>query len=221
MKIVSTYFNSQIEVKQGEIFLLVIENQKLFKTLLEDVHKQANGEDGDIILSKNNVPISVSKNVDVIENFAPFDINGKTFISKIVSLMEKVAVDAEHFVKTSQLLADIENYMVDLSFDFPFDVECTKLNVSSLIKSLSVCVADDNVDDIETILDYMSLVTDVDKQKLFVTVNMRSYFDDECIYAFANAVARKQLRVLMLESSMRDKIKNVSQLIIDKDLCEI
>lgn len=221
MKIVSTYFNSQIEIGQGETFLLVIENQRLFKTLLEDIHKQVNGEEGDIVISKNNVPVSVSKNIDVIENFAPFDINGKAFISKIVSLMETVAVDAEHFVKTSQLLADIENYIVDLSFDFPFDVECTKLNVSSLIKSLSVCVADDNVDDIETILDYMSLVTDVDKQKLFVTVNMRSYFDDESMYAFVNAVARKQLRVLMLESSMRDKIQNVSGLIIDKDLCEI
>lgn len=221
MKIVSSYFNSQIEIAQGETFLLAVENQRLFKTIVEDIYNQVNGGDGDLILSENNAPILMSKNIDIIKDFAPFDINGKMFISKIVSLMEKVAVDAEHFLKTSQLLADIENYIVDLSFDFPFDVECTKLNVLSLIKSVSVCVENDNIDDVETILDYMSLVTDSDKQKLFVTVNMRSYFDDESMRAFANAVMYKQLQVLMLESSVRDKIKNVSQLIIDKDLCEI
>ncbi len=221
MKVFSTYFNTLIEIGQGKVFLLAIENQHLFRTLLENIYRQVDGEEGDIILSKNNAPISISKNADIIESFAPFDMNSKSVISKITSIMEKTAMDESHFLKTSQMLTDIERYMNDLSFDLPFDVECKKMSMSSIIKAVSVTVADDTVSEIEKILDYMSFIADVDKQKLFITVNIRSYFADDEIRELVQAVERKQLRVLMLESTAREKIENVPQLIIDKDLCEI
>ena len=220
MKLASPYFNTLIEINDGEIFQLVIENQKLFRTFAEDIHRQICGDDGNTVLSVNNVPVSMSKFSDLIENFAPFDINTKTVLSRITSAMEKTAVDENHFLQTSGLLADIENYMTELCFNFPFGVECRKLNISSLIKSASVCVIDDNTDALEIILDYMSLVLDFDKKKLFITVNMRSYFDDDGITSFANAVRCKQMQVLMLESTSRSTVEGMKQLIIDRDLCE-
>ena len=57
-------------------------------------------------------------------------------------------------------------------------------------------------------------------KKLFITLNMRSYFSDNEIELFIGEIKRKQLYVLMLENCARKKITGSDQLIIDSDLCE-
>ncbi|MGM9665446.1 MAG: type II-A CRISPR-associated protein Csn2 [Eubacteriales bacterium] len=220
MKIACPYFNTVIDIEDGTPFSLVIENQRLFRTFLEDLSRQACGEDGKTVLSLDDVPISVEKYVDIIKDFAPFEINTKSMLSKINSFIEKIAVDESHFLKTSELLSETERYINDLCFDLPFQIECRKLSASSIIKAASVSICDDYESTLEAVLDYMSLVLDFDKKKLFVTVNLRSYFSDDEMQRFVDTVCAKQMQVLFLESSEHATLKGVQTLRIDKDLCE-
>lgn len=220
MKLICPYFNTAVDVEEGEIFSLVIEEPSLFRRVVEDIHIQSGGDGGKIVLSKDSVPISFYKYADVIEKFAPFDINTKALLSKIASEIEKTALDGSHYLDSSRLISDIENYISELCFDLPFRVECSKLGIGAVIKAASVKVACDYQDPIEEIIAYMCAVLDFDRTKLFITVNMRSYFSDEDIYMFFEEVKKHQLSVLMIDNYARGTLDGMKSLIIDKDLCE-
>lgn len=220
MKLASPMFSSVIEINDGEVFSLIIENQTLFRGYLEDLYLQHSGEEGKIVLSEENVPVSIEKYVDIQDHFTPFCINTKHMISTIGSALEKRAVNEENFLKTSSLLAAIENYISDLCFDMPLCSECIKLSASSVIKAAQVTVSEDFTSEIEKIISYMSLVCDLTNTKLFIFVNMRSYFSDNEIEDFANEVRRKQFRALLIESSAHSAVSGMGRLTVDNDLCE-
>ncbi len=220
MKIACPYFNSLIEINEGVPFSLIIENQPLFRRFAEDIHSQLSGSDGDTVLSVDNTPVAMNKYTDILESFAPFDINSKTMLSGISTAIEKVSVDENHYIETSRLIAETEKYISELSFSLPVTIECRKLNIGAIIKAASVAIADDFENVIEKIISYMSLILDLSGKKLFITLNMRSYFSDEEIEGFIGEIKKKQLCVLMLENCARKKINGMEQLIIDSDLCE-
>ena len=143
MKLSSPLQNSSFEIKEGRAFSLVIENKRLYRTYLENLYFQSSGGDGELVLSYDNAPVPFERNVCIIDAFVPFNINTKHMLSCISSAAEKKAVDEEHFMQTSKILAEIESYVYDLCFDFPFSVQCGKLSAASLIRSLQLCVADD------------------------------------------------------------------------------
>ena len=220
MKIASPCFSEVIEIPEGTTFELVLENQNLFRSFLGDLRFQFEGGDGSAVLSVDNTPVSISKNVDILDNFAPFDINTKTMLSKISSFMEKTAVDEEHLLQTSALIAEIENYMYELSFSFPFRTECRKLNISSVIKAVSVFITDDGKSAAETVVNYMTALTELDKSRIFIAVNVRCFFSDGEISEIVKETETRQLRLLLLENTARTRIDGVERLTVDSDLCE-
>lgn len=221
MKLSSPLQNSSFEIKEGRAFSLVIENKRLYRTYLENLYFQSSGSDGELVLSYDNAPVPFERNVCIIDAFVPFNINTKHMLSCISSAAEKKAVDEEHFMQTSKILAEIESYVYDLCFDFPFSVQCRKLSAASLIKSLQLCVADDYSSTLEALMSFLEVITEFDGRKLFVTVNMASYFSEEEMELFVKSVEQKQLYVLMLDSFETEKPGGVDRLIIDNDFCEI
>lgn len=221
MKITSPLFNSAIELKTGKAFSLVIENKTLFRSYVQDLYNQMAGIEGKIVLSENDAPIDIQKNIEIVNNFLPFDINTKPMLNGICSALEKRAVNEENYLKTAKLLADIENYITDLSFDLPFKAECGKLSYSSLIKSLQVHIANDYETILEEIIDYMALILEFNNKKLFVFVNFGAYFSEDEIVSFIKTAEIKMFNILFIESCLFYHLQGVERLIIDNDLCEI
>lgn len=221
MKITSPLNNTAYEISPNRALSLVIENKRVFREYLNDIYAQADGNVGDIVLSKDNAPIDISKHAHVLDKFIPFDINTKHILSKMASEIEKKAMDDEHYLKTSEILSKIEKYIYDLCFSFPFNIECQKLSTTSLIKAVQPIITSDYISPLEAILEYMTLITTFDGEKLFVLVNMSSYFSLDEMNSFINDINLKQLYVMFLDSIEPPKYQNTKRVIIDSDLCEI
>lgn len=126
-------------------------------------------------------------------------------------------------MKTRELLSNIENIIGEWAFSFPCDIVAGKISVSTLLKSVGIELRDDyegHRGEVEKILDYMELVREFDRNKLFITVNMRSFFDDEIIVEFMKTVLSHEYCVLMLESQAYPKLAFEKRVTIDEDLCE-
>ena len=126
-------------------------------------------------------------------------------------------------MKTRELLSNIENVIGEWAFSFPCDIIAGKISVSTLLKSVGIELRDNYEGDrgeVEKILDYMELVREFDRNKLFMTVNMRSFFDDEIIAEFMKTAISHEYRVLMLESQAYPKQVFEKRVTIDADLCE-
>lgn len=221
MKFVFPQLSAPIEFSENVLNGLIIENQGLFLSLIEDIHRQMNGYEGDSVLSLQNSPIELSKNAELITSFVPFELNRKSLIGKIISSLEKTAIDESHYAQTAQLLSAIEKYIDDLTFEYPCNLECGKITVPSLLKMVGLQIHEEEGNSLDKIIDYMELVREFEKDKLFVFVNMRTYFSDEQMELFAQTVMSHKYKVLLIDGCEHRKLKDEKRIIIDEDLCEI
>ncbi len=221
MKLVYPEISHVFNTENEKVNCIVIENQKLFFSLLEDIQRQMNGYDGKLVISEDNTPIKTDKYMEVLSQFVPFDINRKSLINKISAELEKKAVSEDFYGRTIELVSEIENHLMNISFDFLCDINYNKLDIGSIIRASGVEINDSYTSLGEKIIDYIELVTEFDRRKLFLTVNLRSYISDNEASEFMKTVLSHGYNVIMLESSEHLRLDCESRYIIDADLCEI
>ena len=220
MKLVYKDMGHILSFDEGYVNELVIENKKLFFKIVSSIAAQVDGGHGDCVLSIKDRPVELGKYADLTVQFAPFELNRKSLLTKLYSSLEHKALLAENYTQTGNLLSDIERFMLYLSEELPFDVNCHRLTVGSIIKAVSPEIDDTDKSALEKIFSYMELVRELDRDRLFVMVNMRSYFDHSEMEAFTESASLYGFRVLLLESTSQSKLKNTQRYMIDGDLCE-
>lgn len=204
----------------GYVNELVVENKKMFFDMVNDAILQADGARGNFILSIANKPVEFSRYADVTVQLAPFQINRKSLLTKLYASLEQRALLPESYVKTGELLGEIERHILYLAEEYPFEINCQKLTVASIIKAVSPEIEDADKNALEKIFAYMELVRELDKDRLFIMINMRTYFSDEEMNAFIESVCLHDFKVLLLESTSAARLKSTKRFTIDADLCE-
>ena len=209
-----------LQFKGGYVNELVVENKKMFFEMVNNISVQAEGLHGNFVLSVKDKPVEFSKYADITLQFAPFETNRKTLLSKLYTALENKALQAENYIKARELLNNAEAFIQHLAEDFSFDINCQRVAIGYIIKALSPEVACENKDTLEKIFDYMELVRELDRDKLFIMVNMRSYFSDTDMERFTESACLHDFKVFLLESTTFTKLKNTQRYTIDEDLCE-
>lgn len=220
MKLVYPEINAVLDTDKPGIQTLVIESPRFLRELLSDIYRQLNGETGNAVLSTNNKPLEMSKYAEVLDNFISFEINQKPLLNKIASALEKKSTEEEYYMKTERVMHELELLFDDLAFELPGDIVCSKLNIASVIKGVAPELRDDYEDYLERIIDYIELVREFDRDKLFITLDLRSFFTDEEAETFILESEKRHYNLLMIESCDRTRLPCERRLTIDADLCE-
>lgn len=213
--------NAVLKFGSGEIVSLVIENSRFFRSIVSDIYTQINGGAGSAVLSIDNAPKDLAKYADMIESPISFSINTKTMQSRILAALERNAVDESFYMRTGELMRAVEQYFIELTQDYTADLYCSKLNISSLLKSLGVSIREEYSNQLEKYIDYMELTREFDRDRLFVFVNLRSFFSDKELLPFLETVSAHEYKILMIDNMAQAMLPREKRLIIDKDLCEI
>lgn len=221
MMLAHPQLESVIKFSDSGANTIIIENQDFFRNFLQDIQVQIDGFPGKCVLSENYVPLDWSKSCELLDSFLPFHLNRKPLLSKIASAMECTAMAEGHYQQTMALLSQIECYLDDLVFSMDCDVVCGEVTVSTLLKSVGVTLRDDYPDPLERLLDYMELVRCYERNKLFIFVNLRSYFPDDSVQHFLQTAIDHQYTILLVDAWEYPRLPGERRLIIDKDLCEI
>lgn len=209
-----------IDFAGREVPALVIENPAFFRTLMMDLYAQKNGEEGQFVLSENGKTLSISSMVELLDNCLQFNLNTKPLLNKIAAAMEQTAVGEDFFLKTADILQRLEQYMNELAFAFDCDIVCERCTTAGVIKAMGIALRDEYEDPLERLVDYMELIREFDRDKLFVLVNLRCFFDDSAVERFLQTTSEHGYRVLLLDSVDRKKLSIERRLTIDIDLCE-
>ena len=69
-------------------------------------------------------------------------------------------------------------------------------------------------------MDYMELSRELERDKLFIFVNLRDYYSDEEVQPFFNSILSHEYHVLLVDGSSHDLLANERRQTIDEDLCE-
>lgn len=221
MKLMIPYFSAPICFAENLLNTLVVENQKLFREIVADISQQIAKWEGKIVLSEEDEPIPMAGNVEMLQSYLDLDLNQKNLLNKVQAILEKTAVDEAHYLETQEVLAAVERYISKLSFACPVDIECGKLTVSNVLKMAGIHFTQILSDPLENLYQYMTLVRELDKEKLFVFVNLRSWFLDEEVETFMQTALSHKFNVLLLDNREYPRFPGEKRTIIDRDLCEI
>ena len=221
MKLVYPEIDCVFDTGCGIINTLIIENQNLMCSLINDIQNQLSGLDGKTVLSENDIILPIDKKLELLDRFIPFDMNGKALISKIAADLEKKAVSDEWYQRTSELLSHMESLLSNIAFDYSCSIEFTKIGIGSLIKASGIEICDDYDSLGEKIIDYFELIHEFIGKKLFVTVNLRSYISDRETELFMQTALDHEFNIIMIENCEHKRLQQEKRLIVDADLCLI
>lgn len=222
MKLAYHLLSSPIKINEESVNILVIENQKIFSEILTDLSNQMNKTKGNVVLSYDNTPIEISKNMEVITEFIPFELNKRSILSKLLKRVDTIAQNEVFFMKTKELSSQISEYAQLLADEIEFDIDFLhEYEVSCILKAINFKLRDDYASISEKIIDYMLLVREFENDKCFVLVNFRNYVSNSEISDFYKTVLYNKLKVLIVSASDYPLSPYETKTIIDMDLCQI
>lgn len=221
MIIVSDLFEGEINISDDKVSSVVIESPRVYRCLVQRLYMYMNDQETSLVISEDHKPLKGSKCLELITTFVPLEINDKRFVNKISSVLADEALSPENYDSTMRMMTDIESYMNILADNLMVNVSYKSINPASLIKMCGLQIEDDSNSDIEWIYNYMSLVRELLGDRLFIFINMCSFFETEDMVAFFDTVVRHRYKVLLLESVDHHILKHTDKTVVDKDICII
>ena len=222
MKLVYPEWTSQITFSEGGTEIVQIEDPVYFSSVLGELVGQCENDNGRFVLSDGDEILDFSKSAEIILSPFSLDVSSRKISSEIVKSLVKVAYD-EKFVETGNITSIILKYLYKLIDYEDINVELNdEVDLQMLFKSAGLKAAIDETSLLTRLTDYIFLIRDLLKVKLFICVNLLSYISEDQFFAFKKTVTAGKISVLLLQSIVKSEmIKNKERLIIDKDLCEI
>ena len=221
MKLISDLFQEQINLSDEYAVEFVLENKSIFNTFVKDIYKQISGDKGLTILSDGESSRSFAKEVEIITQFIPFEINNKKLLNAINKELEQTALNEDYYSKSMELMTNIENYFFELTSMSSVDLDAQGISLSGLIKMASICIRDAYPDDLQKIIDYMLLTREYLGKQVFIFVNMRGFFSDFSMNSFVKTAIDHKFYVMLLETMEQDYLTGARKVIIDNDLCTV
>lgn len=221
MKLVFPEVDTVFDCEIDKANCLVIENQQLFYRMIKDLYAQVNGKEGRSVLSEKDRVLTIGKNLELISQFVPFGMNQRYLVNKAISMLHQIAYDETHYLKTAELMSEIERYLLSLSVEATGDFCFSETTVETIVKACGIAFSEDYDSLGEKLIDYFELVTEYDRKKLFVLVNIRSFLSDIEAEQFIKSTIEHGYQIFMLESSSRSTLKSEKRYLIDDNLCEI
>ena len=118
MKIILSEIDHIFDCAGGRCCSIVIENQKLFYSVIRDIFNQVQGEEGISVLSEDNKVLPMAKHIELLTRFVPFDMNQKSLITKMTTRMQNIAVDESHYLETKEMIGKWEQYLIGSGWSF-------------------------------------------------------------------------------------------------------
>lgn len=220
MNIVIPQANVPFTIYDDKINQIILESPVDLYDLISELSSQLNRNDGNVILTDDNKLLDISKIVDLTTDYFPFEINKKSLITKLYSIMKENAL-TEKTYETNEILSRISKYLVDISNDYEYNIEFEELDVASLFKACNVRFCDDSKSFEEKVINYCKNTISLLGDKVFVFVSLRNYLSDKSFENLKKMIIDNKLKVLFIEAVERPKKGFENTLIVDTDRCVI
>jgi CRISPR-associated protein Csn2 len=222
MRLLFEACNLEIEIREGQLTGICIENSEMFRRLTESLWNQANAMEGEIFLTQGDKALKLTKEGSVIFNPYSIDVNEKKILSHIYSEIQEV-VNVDFYVQKNEINSAVVSLLDEAASCLPYPLEYSlELDVIQLLKIYGVKIEMQDTELIERVVNYIRLSHQVLGTVLFVFVHFRNYFSQEELSKLKEMIQYEQISVLMIEN-MVDLKETVNEKwwIVDQDLCMI
>ena len=223
MKLVHKNIEKHLLLGENRVNVLVVENRKMFLSMIEELKGQLEGEEGAFVLSEEGSLLSLSKEAELITDVFSLNLNERTSINRLLSSLAGYAQKAEMVNKSRELQNVLSEFLGELLQNEELPVSyADEINMPNLLKALGVEFENDYDSLCEKLLVYMKMMSRFFQKKLFVFVNLKTFTDEDDLRSFYMSAFYEKFNLLLLESTEREDLYEAEEVtVIDKDMCEV
>lgn len=213
--------NLKIEMAEGKISVLVIENPTVMRELLQELEEQQQGNSGEIVLSIDYEPVSISKNLLLVNDPLNIDCNDRKILTKLYQSIVDEEKTQYHLEKDNFDKAYLE-YLREICLLSPLPlIYDERLNVGELLKSAHVMIDHTTGSYVENLWNFIKVMSDLFHIKVFAFVNLKSFLSKQELDLFYMQCFYEQKQLLLIESHDTPSRTDEKKYIIDVDGCMI
>lgn len=222
MKLVHPDYERQIEFKENQVIVWVIESPIHFQKIVQELLWQCNGEEGNFVLSDGDKLLRIDKTVELIINPYAITVNQRKILNKIYSDIAEVASQSEYYMKTQACFSVLEQYLSEIEQEMTYDfIWNSDQNINQLLKAFDVRLDEMEGNMLERVIQYISVLANVLNVSVIVLVNIKSYLDETEILELYKSVKYMKVYLILLENKEMQPVSGELKMILDKDGCEI
>lgn len=200
---------------------LIIEHPTFFRDFVKDFYFHKDDGSG-ISLTENGKSLKFSDEIDTIINPLKLDFGNRKATTNLLKILAKASLSENYYLETSKLKTKIIKYLGDVinSENFYFEVEADDFSLDQIAKAINFHVVNDEDDFVELLTDYLEMMRELAKTKLFVFIALRSFVSDEELSRLYHNIQNREINILLIEDQTRSNILEIPRITIDSDLCE-
>jgi len=212
--------NSPLIFEDRYINILIIERSSYFYKIVKELHMQSKDLGGEFVLSDKNITLPLSKNISLITNPFTIDPNERDTINGLFSKMKIDAMGEELYLDTNELILKLEFKLQNIMSRQPMQLVMENLDMINLFKIANIKF-EISEPLLEKLCDYVSILSEYRKIKLFIFINIKSYMTESDLEQFYTFVQYQKINILLIERYSSNHLKSEKIKIIDEDICEI
>ncbi len=199
MKIKIRYLDNKIELNEGHIPVIEVENKKYFYRLVNDFWRIYNSNiiEDIIFLNDENQEINCCNKIKVILNYFDLGFESKKYMNDIFKYINENISDEDRNSLNTQYSRMIKMYRKALNhFDISLSVE-SELDIDNLTKIMKVRINSNN-----ELLNNLLLIIDLERElksnKLLIFINLKQYLKKEELKELYKYSIYNQVKILDL-----------------------
>ncbi len=214
------FLSKPIILKEDNVQVLCVENQKLFRKIYTAFIK-GELEENNIVFSDEYVPFKFKGNVCVINDY--FSLSYSSSIMKKLYEQIENYCNIEQAKETLELKTHIVNYTESIVKAFDYDFEFNyDINLTEIFKTINLTPVVDKTETLNSLIDYMLIINKYVSPKCFVLMNLHLFFTADEIELFYRDIVDRHLCLLVVENINGFEKNNYENIFIyDDDFCEI
>lgn len=198
------YLNENISLKYG-INSLIFENPATFRDIYYNTLENIKILDG--------VNECTASKLIIIKDLLNLSINDKknlTYLFKLSNIVLKEKYESEYL----NIIMNLKELLSNLTDSIDLNIEFDEVDTSKLFQAFNPKYSDENLNYIENVLSYISIINAINSPKLFITFNLMNYITEEEYKLLEKELLIKQIIILDISLNL---IKNFSDNIFNVD----
>lgn len=220
MNLKVSYFDNNIELKEGSINVIEIENKKYFFRFISDLYNLDSNITDNIIFYKENEENNYNGKVKVYLNYFEFDFNSRKTIANITKYVSNNILEEDKDILQREYLKIIKIFKKIVNeIDLPFSID-GEVDIDNLLKVLKL-----GINEKDELLDNLFLLIDIEKifngENILIFVNLKQYLSKKELIELYKYAIYNQIQIILIDSQCYGgTLDYENKLIIDENLDE-
>lgn len=214
-------FENTINFDEVKLYSINFEDGNYMYKLINELKEQIKSGHGKFLLSDNLTELNFTTSVCLITDYFNIDFNSKNILTNVLKQVQQVAIEGDKQLAFEQIKSLVDSYLKSVLFEVDYPLDFDDITEDVLLKHLNLRVNYENTSFVAMLCDYLSLIRQTSKVKVFVLVNVKLFLRNDEYDEFCKFLTCNDFNIVFINSTSKEKVYQDELIVdVDEDKCE-